>query len=72
MRIGSVVAIAALALCVAPFPLARAADEGCTAAACHADPKFEFAHRTSIAQRGKCAACHEPHAPGQKGTLTIT
>ena len=71
MRIPLVTAIVAFAL-IAPPAFAGAADPACSAAGCHVDPKYGFAHRTSAADRGRCTACHEPHAPGQKGTLKIS
>lgn len=73
MRLGLVTAGVSLALgVIAPPSFAQAADEACSAAGCHTDPKYAQAHRTSAADRGRCTTCHEPHAPGQKGVLKIT
>jgi predicted CXXCH cytochrome family protein len=74
MRGGRVIAVVALALSLIPASATLAADEGCGAAGCHTDAKFALApHRvSSIADRGRCTACHDSHAPGQKGTVKAT
>ena len=72
MRTRLVGAVVALFLCAAPHTTTKAADEGCTVSGCHVDPKYALSHRTTIAERGRCLVCHEPHAPGQKSALKIT
>jgi predicted CXXCH cytochrome family protein len=67
----TVTAAAALALALA-FPAAGAPGENCGASGCHAGEKYATAHRAATAaDRGRCTACHDAHAPGEKGTLRI-
>ena len=72
MRMGSCIAVCALAVGVAFATPVRAASEGCSATGCHPDAKYANAHRVaSLSQRGKCTACHDSHAPGEKGKVTV-